>query len=297
MTLFKTLHKYYSKNIDNLNFILNRRSPPNPTMAVSPFIYATIVYMNKKPRISLFIVARNEEKNIARCIMSARNIVSEIIVVDAFSKDKTVSVCRELGALVFSRAFDGFINQKKYALSKTTGEWVLSLEPDEVLSPELAQEIEKAVLSEEYVGYELMRAHNFLGKRMYHGGLNASPVLRLARKQNARFASGVSHERLTVNGKVGHLKQIFTRHLYDNIDNYFDKFNRFSSLSARSLERKGGKAHLFLVAVCMPLIFLKHYVLQGGFLDGIRGFIWSVYSAFYLFTKHVKRWCLGKKKE
>jgi len=248
--------------------------------------------MNKKTRISLFIITKNEEKHIARCIMSARNVVSEIVVVDSSSKDKTVEICRELGAQVFTRSFDGFTNQKNYALSKITSEWALSLDADETLSPELAEEIKKAVAADEYNGYELVRVNNFLGKRMYHSGIKNERLLRLVRKEKAKFKGGLVHEKLTVEGKIGRLKNVFTHHPYENIESYFEKFNRYTTLAARTMHNDGKHTSVCLLVLRMPFEFAKRYILQLGFLDGVRGLIWSANSAFYVFTKYMKLWYL-----
>ena len=248
-------------------------------------------------RISLFIIAHNEERNIAKCILSARNLVSEVIVVDSFSTDKTTLICRDLGAQVFTRAFDGFTNQKNFALSKVSCGWALSLDADEVLTPELAEEIKQAVKSNKADGYELTRVNDFLGKRMRHSGIKAEHILRLVRTEKAEFKGGLVHEKLHVDGKTARLKNVFVHHPYDSIESYFDKFNKYTTLAAQTMFEKGKKVCLLRVLLTVPFEFARRYVLKAGFLDGIRGLIWASFSCFYVFVKYMKLWYLWEEKK
>ena len=133
--------------------------------------------------ISLFIIAKNEAHHLEACIQSAKGLVAEIIVVDSQSTDTTISVARELGAKVFEHPFESFTEQKNFALSKVTTPWALSLDADETLTPQLAEEIRQAVTNPAFDGYELPRTNNFLGKRMKHSGLKEEYILRLVRTQ------------------------------------------------------------------------------------------------------------------
>lgn len=251
-------------------------------------------------RISLFIIAKNEEKNIAKCILSARKIVSEVVVVDAFSKDNTVSTCRELGALVFERAFDNFTEQKNFALSKTTGDWTLSLDADEVLSAGLAHEIKAAVETEEYNAFELVRENSFWGKVMHHGGVRKEVLIRLVRKDKGCFKNGLSHSQFVAVGKIGRLKNTFVHNSYPTVESYLTKFNQYTTQAARALYDKGSHCSVFSVAWHIPFDFIKSYLFQLGFLDGFRGLMWAVFSTGYHFTKSAKLWQLenryGRKK-
>lgn len=249
-----------------------------------------------KKRISLFIIVKNEEKNITKCILSARKIVSEIIVVDSYSKDKTVSVCRDLGALVFQRPFDSFTNQKNFALSKTTGDWTLSLDADEALTPELAAEIQKAVEQEGYNAYELVRENSFWGKVMNHGGVRKESLVRLVRKDKGTFKGGLVHEQFVAVGKIGRLKNTFIHNSYPDIESYFAKFNHYTTLAARTMYDKGRHFSILAAALRIPFDFLKRYLFQLGFLDGFRGLMWAVFSAGYSFTKYAKLWQLEQRR-
>ena len=249
-----------------------------------------------KTRISLFIITKNEEKNISKCLISARSLVNEIIVVDSCSKDKTALICQELGAQVFERDFDGFTNQKNFALSKVSGDWALSLDADETLTHELVEEIKQAVQTDKYDGYELIRTNSFWGKQMKYGGIKAEPILRLVRTNKATFKGGLVHEKLEVKGPVGRLKNTFIHHSYPDIESYFEKFNHYTTLAARTMYDKKRRFSVCAAVFRIPFDFAKRYVFQLGFLDGFRGLMWAVFSAGYSFTKYAKLWQLEQTK-
>lgn len=248
--------------------------------------------MKHSARITLFIIAKNEAHRIAACILSARDIVSEIIVVDAFSSDKTALVCKELGAQVYQRAFDGFAQQKNFALSKATGEWALNLDADERLSPALKQEILQAVQTQQFAGYYLPFCNYFLGKKMRFSGLNKEKHLRLVRTQKARYIGGLVHEGLEVNGVLSTLKNPVNHFSYDTIEAYFTKFNTYTSLAARQMQKSGKRFCLLKTLLTLPFEFAKRYVLKLGFLDGMRGLLWASFSTYYVYVKYLKLWQL-----
>lgn len=250
----------------------------------------------KKQRISLFIITHNEEANIAKCILSARELVNEIVVVDSFSTDKTVQICRELGANIYTRKFEGYTKKKNFALSKVSSPWALSLDADETLTPELVEEIRQAVQDETVAGYKLPRANFFLGKRMKYSGIAKEYLLRLVRTEKAEFRGGLVHETLCVQGKVKKLKKTFNHHSYTDMEDYFVKFNKHTSLAAETMFKKGKKCNLAVLILRMPFEFLRRYVLRLGFLDGVRGLIWATCSTFYTFVKYIKLWFLWQRK-
>ena len=248
-------------------------------------------------RDSLFLITKNEERKIAACIASAKDLVSEVIVVDSYSKDKTLQIAAKMGAQVFQRPFDGFANQKNFALSKVSSPWALSLDADETLSPALKEQI-RAVLKKDcpYAGFRLPRMNSFLGKRMKHSGLNKEYHVRLVRTDKATYKGGLVHEYLKVDGKVGILHAPFYHDSYETIEDYFHKFNKYTTLAAQQMYKNGRKFHLIGVLFTIPFEFLKRYVLKLGFLDGIRGFIWASFSSFYVFVKYMKLWAIYQRK-
>ena len=167
------------------------------------------------PRLSLFLITFNEEENLGHCLEAAKDICDEIIVVDSGSTDKTREIAEKYGARFYTRKFDGFAAQKGYALSQCSGEWALSLDADEVLDEELKAEIrsisEGGDSSCSADGYEILRVNYFLGRRMRHSGLKNDIILRLVRREKAKFTGGLVHEKLEVSG--GNVKSIGKGHL------------------------------------------------------------------------------------
>jgi len=246
----------------------------------------------KRPRITLFVITKNEAHRIASCILSARDIVSEVIIVDSNSTDKTAVVCKELGAQVYTREFDGFASQKNFALSKVSGEWALNLDADEQLSPNLREEILQALTRENVAGYYLPFCNYFLGKKMRFSGLSKEKHLRLVRTQNAHYVGGLVHEGLEVKGRLETLKNPVNHFSYDTIENYFNKFNKYTSLAAQQMYKNGKHFCLLKVLFTLPFEFLKRYVLKLGMFDGIRGLLWASFSTYYVYVKYMKLWQL-----
>lgn len=248
-----------------------------------------------KERISLFIIAKNEESKIAKCIASAKDLVSEVIVVDAYSKDKTAEIAARAGALVFQRAFDGFTTQKNYALSKVSSPWALNLDADEMLSDQLKEQIRQVLPNTRHSGFNILFSNFFLGKQMKHSGLNHEYHLRLVRTNKAHYEGGLVHEGLKVDGTLGTLEAPIRHYSYDSIESYFRKFNKYTTLAAQQMYQNGRKFCFLAVLLTIPFEFLKRYVLKLGILDGIHGFLWASFSSFYVFVKYMKLWALKQK--
>jgi glycosyltransferase involved in cell wall biosynthesis len=247
--------------------------------------------------ISLFIIAKNEGDKIRQCIESAKGLVREVILVDSSSEDNTVAEAEAAGAKVYQHEFKGFAIQKNYALSKCTSEWALSLDADEVLSPELVKEIEALPDNPEVGGYELLRVNYFLGGRMNHSGLDKEYILRLVRTKDAKYKDVLVHESLEITGGRKRLKQPMYHYSYSDLETYFDKFNKYTTLAARDLYNKGRSFSLIGTLLRLPFDFFKRYILKRGFRDGIRGFIWSMVSTFYGFIKYIKLWDIHRREK
>ncbi len=248
------------------------------------------------PRISLFIIAKNEAPRIASCILSTQGLVDEVVVIDGGSTDNTAQVCKDLGAHVYTRPFDGFANQKNFALSKVTTEWALNLDADERLSPALKEEISRAIQAPQTVGYYLPFCNYFLGKKMRFSGLNKEKHLRLVRTAQAHYVGGLVHEGLEVEGPFAALKHPVNHFSYDTIEAYFTKFNKYTTLAANQMHQNGRRFCLLRILLTLPFEFLKRYVLKLGFLDGMRGLLWASFSTYYVYVKYAKLWQLEQDK-
>lgn len=251
-----------------------------------------------KKQVSLVLIARNEARDLPACVASARGLTSEIILVDSGSTDGTQELARKLGARVETREFDSFARQKQHALSLATGEWVLHLDPDETLTPELLAEIKTLLEGEPAcAGYDIPYRNFFLGREMRHSGLAAESHVRLFLRDKASFGGGLVHEGIQVDGAIGKLNGRIEHRSYPDLEEYLDKFNTYTALAARKMQAEG-KRFSALKLLSVPLEFAKRYILRLGFLDGVPGLAWAACSAMYVFVKYIKLWQLeqGEKK-
>jgi glycosyltransferase involved in cell wall biosynthesis len=245
------------------------------------------------PKLSATVITHNEENNIRRCLSSV-DWADEIVVVDSGSTDDTKKIASELTQKIFDIKWEGFGKAKDFARDKASHQWILSLDADEMITEDLRKEIQKAIESEEaFDGYYIPRKSNFLGKWIRHGGWYPDHVLRLFKKDKAKFKHSVVHEKVEVKGKTGYLRNHLLHYTDPNLDHYLGKLNKYTSLSAEELLRKGKRA-TFMDIVLRPLMgFFKMYFAKRGFLDGLHGLILAVSSAFHVFSKYVKLWHLG----
>lgn len=239
-------------------------------------------------KISLVMITKNEENNLKKSLLSVVDLVDEMIVVDSGSTDDTVKIAKDFGAIVETRDFDSFANQKNYALSLANNEWVLHLDADEILSEELKQEIKKTLENTNLDAFYLIRNNFFLGKQMKHAGLAEEKRLRLAKKSLSKYTGGLIHEELEVNGEIGYMKNSFQHHPYPTLNNFFSKFDQYTTLGAMKMYERNKKFHIMDVVLRPILEFSKRYVFRLGFLDGLEGFVWAVFGMFYVFAKYIK---------
>lgn len=242
------------------------------------------------PRLSVVVITLNEEDRIRECLASVA-WADEIVVVDAGSEDKTVTLAREFTDHVMIRAWDGFAAQKNFGIAHATGEWVLSLDADELVEPALRDEI-AAVLANPgaQAGFRIARRNMMWGRFIRHGGLYPDWQLRLFRRGHGRFVERAVHESVTVDGPVGRLTTALVHHSYRDVSDFLRRADRYSTLAAEEWARSGQpfRPHQLLTA---PLgRFLSMYVLHRGFLDGWRGFLLAVLYAYYVFVRSAKIW-------
>ncbi|MHB1051281.1 MAG: glycosyltransferase family 2 protein [Bacteroidota bacterium] len=240
--------------------------------------------------ISVCIITKNEEANIARCVRSVQ-WADEIIVVDAESTDRTGVIARENGARVIERRWEGFAKQKEFAVLQASSEWVLSLDADEEVSDELEKEI-REVLSAgtSYDGFEIARKSYFLGQWMRHGGWYPGYQLRLFRKSKTRMNHRPVHEGFMVDGRVGRLSSDINHYTYTSLHQYIDKMNDYSSLDVMN-KISSQKIIRWYNFILNPLsAFLRMYISLQGFRDGLYGFFLAWYSALHVLVIYAKCW-------
>lgn len=241
--------------------------------------------------LSVILITKNEQENIRECLESVR-WADEIIVVDSGSTDKTVEYTRKYTKKIFEREWQGFGATKNFALSKVKGEWVLSIDADERVTPELATEIQKVVQSRttRFVGYSFPRKAFFLGRWIKHCGWYPGRVVRLFRRNAGTFTDSQVHESLRVAGAVGELSADLLHFTDPNLFHYFQKFNRYTSLAVDEMATRSESFSLSQLAFRPLWTFIRMYMIKLGFLDGIEGFILCVLSSCYVFTKYAKLW-------
>jgi len=238
--------------------------------------------------LSVVIITKNEEHNIRRCLDSVK-WADEIIVVDSQSTDKTVEIVKEYGAKIFSPEWRGYGPAKQEGVKKATGEWILSIDADEEVTLELAEEIKKTLAAENsYNGYLINRHTNFLGKWINHCGWYPDYLLRLFRKGSGSFNNAVIHEKIEINGKTRKLKAELLHYSYSNLETYLSRFNRYTTLGAEAAFEKGKKASNFDIVFRPFVSFIDHFITRQGFQDGLEGFIISVLSSVAVMVKYVK---------
>jgi glycosyltransferase involved in cell wall biosynthesis len=245
-------------------------------------------------QLSAVVIAKNEEHNIARCLESL-NFTDEIIVIDSGSTDRTIELAREFGAKIHHIEWSGFGPAKKYAVDRAAGEWILSVDADEEITGLLASEIKSTINSGNISdGYFIPRRTNFLGRWINHSRWYPDYVLRLFRKEKGQFSEALVHEQVLIAGKVGKLTNHIKHFSYPDTKTFFEKLDRYTTLGAQELMKKGRRFSLFAL-ICKPVAsFCSHYVFGAGFLDGLEGFMIAVLSAYGVFVKYVKLYSMGK---
>ena len=241
-------------------------------------------------RISVVVITLNEEDRVRRCLESVA-WADEIVVVDAESHDKTVQVAREFTDRVISRPWAGFAAQKNFALALGTGDWILSLDADEEVSPELRQELVSTSAGPGACdGYAVRRQNIFLDQWIRHGGLYPDWQMRLFRRGRGHFAERAVHESVRVEGTVGRLRGHLVHRSYKSVNDFIERANRYSSLAAEELSRAGHRVRTPEL-VLRPLgRFVSMYLIQGGVLDGRRGLLLASLYAYYVFMRSAKVW-------
>lgn len=235
-------------------------------------------------RVSLIVITYNEEDNIERCLASTGD-VGEMIVVDSFSDDATVEKARRLGARIYQRAFVSAADQKNWAIDQAQQDWILILDADEALSPELKEEIANAIEDTATDGFWLRRRNEFFGQRIRFCGWRNDHVLRLFRRGKGHYPERAVHERLSLDGYARRLSGFLEHRPYRNMADYVDRMKSYSRRGAEELLRENKK--WFPAIVTHPgARFLRMYILQLGFLDGAAGFLLCVTASVSVFFKY-----------
>lgn len=248
-------------------------------------------------RVSAIIITRDAEPTIRRCLESAR-WTDEIIVVDSGSADRTLEICREFGASVHQTSdWPGHGPQKNRALDRASGEWVISLDSDEWMPEELGSEVRDAMRDAGgKAAFAIPRRSSFCGRFMRHSGWWPDYVVRLFRRDSARFSEDHTHDRLIVNGATGRLKSPIMHEAITDLEQMIFKMNLYSGSAAQMKLREGRRASLFTALLHGGWAFFRTYILRLGFLDGREGFMLAIANAEGSYYRYLKLMLLGEKR-
>jgi glycosyltransferase involved in cell wall biosynthesis len=253
------------------------------------------------PTLSVAIITLNEEANLARTLASVQ-FAEEIIVLDSGSTDRTIEIAQSFNATVISQPWRGFAAQKNSVIEKCTGTWVLSLDADEELTPELQTEIRALLRGKPSAAAYLIRRRNlFLNRWIRHGGYYPDPKLRLFRRHAAnfgppaRFTDRPVHETIAFDGALETLNADLIHHAYPTIESYIEHMDRYSTLGAQIVISKGQTSRSWLafyynILLVPTFTFIYNYIFRLGFLDGREGFLLHLYHSTYTSWKYAKAW-------
>jgi len=248
--------------------------------------------------ISLVIITFNEEKNLANALKSAQDIASEIIVVDSGSTDDTIKIAKKFSCRTFRRDWTNYADQKNFANTKAVHPWILSLDADECLSPQLRDQIMELKQEEPNVAaFSMPRLVYYMGRWIRHSGWYPDRKIRLFRSSQALWEGEFVHEKLTVTGDIGKLSGDIYHFSYQDIRDHLERINLFSTLGAQKLYAQKKKCRWRHLLFLPGSRFLKSFILKAGFLDGFAGFVIAVLHGYAIFARYAKLKEIWKKGE
>ncbi len=230
-----------------------------------------------------------------RATLESLRFCDEIVAVDSGSTDGTVALLEEFGARVISEPWRGFGPQKQFAVDAARHDWVLCIDSDEIVSPELRESIEQALTQPTDPAYEFPRRNRFLGRYLRHGEGYPDYSLRLYDRRHSRWTDDVVHEKVITLGRVSRLTGDLLHHSEDSIESYLTKQNRYTTLAAQALAAEGAQISASKLLLSPIFRFIKFYLLRGGILDGVPGLIHILIGCFNSFSKYAKTIELGRK--
>jgi len=245
-------------------------------------------------QLSIIVPTKNEEHNIRPCLESAV-WADEVIVCDSFSTDRTCEVAAEFTPNVVQHEYVHSAAQKNWIIPQAAGEWVMILDADERVTPELREAVMRVIKNGNHDGYRIARRTYFLGKLIRHCGWNRDYPLRLFRRDKGRYQDREVHSAVMVDGTVGRINECLMHYTDPDLRNYFEKFDRYSSLSAADLFRRGVRARWWHLILKPPGRFVKMYLLNLGVLDGFHGLLLCGLTAMALFARYAKLWEMNRR--
>jgi glycosyltransferase involved in cell wall biosynthesis len=248
--------------------------------------------------VSAFIVCMNEESQIRRCLESIE-WCNEIVIVDSGSTDSTIAICKEFTDRILFRSWTGYVEQKAYALQQCTSDWVLNIDADEEVSPELKEEMIALLQADKkqsiaYNGFHLSRVVYYLNRWWRHGGWYPEFRLRLCRRSHTTWGGVDPHEKAIVQGATRKLGGELYHYTYSDMQDQITRLNKFSSSAAISIFSHGHRTNIIEILFRPIFRFMKFYIFKQGFRDGASGLIVALIESYYVFLKYAKLWELQR---
>jgi glycosyltransferase involved in cell wall biosynthesis len=242
------------------------------------------------PKLSVTVITRNEANDLAAALQSV-SWADDIVVVDSGSTDETVAIARQFTEHVVFREWSGYVAQKNYAAALARYDWILSLDADERVTPELAHDIRSVLAATPvHTAFRMPRVTWHLGRWIRTTDWYPDYQLRLYDRRRAEWTGRYVHEAVSVSGSVGDLHGELQHFAYRDIAEHLETIDRYTTYAARQMKESGRRAGLLQVVGHPPLAFTRNYIARGGFRDGIPGFIVSALNAYYVFLKFAKLW-------
>lgn len=249
-------------------------------------------------KLTAIIPTGNQIKNIEAVIASV-NFADEILVVDSFSTDGTFEIAEKLATKVIRREYEYSASQKNWAIPQAEHEWILLVDTDERVTPELKEEILEVLKNppKDVVAYWIGRNNHFMGERVHYSGWRNDSVIRLFKRDYCKYNDKYVHAEIIANGTVGKLKNKLYHNTYTTFDAYIEKMNRYATWQAKDYDKKTGKLTPYHFVIKPFWGFFKHYIVQSGFRDGVVGLTIGYIQGYVIFMRYVKLWLLRRNRE
>ena len=244
-------------------------------------------------KLTAIIPAGNEIHNIEAVIESVA-FADEILVVDSFSTDGTFEKAEELATKVIRRDYHYSASQKNWAIPQASNEWILLVDADERVTPQLKEEILNTLKNPDHIAYWIGRKNHFMGEPVNYSGWRNDSVIRLFKRDYCKYEDKNVHAEIIANGSVGRLKNKLYHNTYVTFDKYIEKMNRYATWQAKDYDKKTGSLTPYHFIIKPFWGFFKHYIIQSGFRDGVVGLTIAYIQGYVVFMRYVKLWLLRK---
>ncbi len=251
--------------------------------------------MSLRTKLSVIIPVKNEEHNMHKVLESV-SFADEIMIVDSFSTDKTVEIAKKYTDFIVQKEYLYSASQKNWAIPQVTHEWILLIDADERVTPELKKEIIEILENpiKDTVAYWIGRVNHFMGKRIKYSGWQNDKVIRLFKKSNCIYEDKMVHAEIKADGKVGVLKNKLYHYTYVTLDRHIQKLNQYASWQAEDYNDKTGKLTPYHFVIKPFWRFINHFIIKRGFRDGTIGFIIAYLRSYSIIIRYIKIWQIRK---